>query len=79
MMRAYAYGAQQAPCYDCPRRYVGCHSNCADWRKYRADIDALKTKIVREKESERITYEFIRNSAFLLKYRAQAMSKRKRQ
>ena len=24
-----------APCKNCPDRYVGCHSDCADYKKFR--------------------------------------------
>ena len=28
-----------APCKDCPKRKLGCHSDCADYAEFRQDID----------------------------------------
>lgn len=32
-------GQENAPCYGCPRRKVGCHSGCPDYDKYRLGAD----------------------------------------
>lgn len=30
---------KDAPCKDCPNRYVGCHSKCGDYLLYRSELD----------------------------------------
>lgn len=29
-------------CLGCEKRYIGCHSNCEDYQKYRKELDNLK-------------------------------------
>lgn len=36
-------------CYQCPDRYVGCHSNCQPYIDYKKIIDNRKIKIDAEK------------------------------
>lgn len=33
-----------SPCHGCPRRFVGCHSVCPDYAKFRAKVDAVNEK-----------------------------------
>lgn len=35
----------QAPCKDCPKRYLGCHDSCPDYQAYhRANIERCKAE-----------------------------------
>lgn len=33
------------PCQDCKRRYVGCHAECDDYKKAKAEQDRIKQEI----------------------------------
>ena len=35
---------QDAPCKECFNRHLGCHGNCTEYKKYRAQIDAVNKK-----------------------------------
>ena len=39
-------------CKDCPDRVIGCHSNCERYIAEKADHDAEKTQIFRERNKE---------------------------
>ena len=30
------------PCYECLKRYEGCHSNCDDYKKFREKLEVEK-------------------------------------
>lgn len=40
-----------APCKDCPRRKVGCHSKCSEYQAYRAYLDSLLERKFWENEA----------------------------
>ena len=42
---------KKSPCYGCEKRYSNCHSNCEEYKAYRAVIDAT-AKTVHEKRTE---------------------------
>ena len=44
------------PCYNCPDRYVGCHSSCAKYISYLQDLEA-KRKMVYESKRRMADYE----------------------
>lgn len=41
-------------CYNCQRRHVGCHGQCADYAAYKAELDAHKAKIGKVRGVERM-------------------------
>ena len=43
-----------APCKDCTKRTVGCHSGCADYGEYRSKIINFNTKIKQAKKERAI-------------------------
>lgn len=45
-------------CYQCPDRYVGCHSKCQPYIDYKKIIDDRKTKINAEKHKYKDADEF---------------------
>lgn len=44
-----------APCKDCPDRFVGCHSTCQKYVQYRTDRDDMIKKMYEYKEGVRYT------------------------
>lgn len=50
-----------APCKDCERRYLGCHSECKDYIEYSRERNEMLNKKFEEK---RLLYdnEIVRNS-----------------
>ena len=34
----------RSTCLDCKKRYLGCHSECEEYKAYRAKVDNLKKK-----------------------------------
>jgi len=38
-----------APCKDCEKRHVGCHSDCNNYKKFREYMDDKNDKIRKEK------------------------------
>ena len=38
---------RKVPCYECAKRYNGCHSSCAEYKAY-SDEKAARAKIIRE-------------------------------
>jgi hypothetical protein len=43
-----------APCKDCQKRTMACHSSCKDYKDWKADHDNRKAEIV---EKERVEYQ----------------------
>ena len=41
-----------APCKDCLERCVACHATCERYRKWRADFDTFKEKVIDAKIKE---------------------------
>ena len=41
-------------CYNCQRRHVGCHGQCADYAAYKAELEAHKAKIGKVRGVERM-------------------------
>lgn len=39
-------------CYNCPNRHIGCHTDCEDYKKAKAELDA-KNKAHREENAKR--------------------------
>jgi len=39
----------KSPCFKCKERFVGCHSKCERYKKYRSEYDKLNKKEKREK------------------------------
>lgn len=39
-------------CYKCPNREVGCHSVCADYIREKAENDAIRERINKQKMEE---------------------------
>lgn len=37
------------PCKDCAKRYVGCHADCGDYLKWRADRDEALVALYNER------------------------------
>lgn len=46
------------PCYKCERRCVGCHSNCAEYSLYRAELTEYNAAIHKAKNEERAVREY---------------------
>lgn len=42
----------QAPCKDCTRRVVGCHSACEDYAQYRKRYDAARVDALKGCQAE---------------------------
>ena len=42
------------PCYGCPKRYVGCHSNCKDRDDYREKEQQKKNLIKASRKQDRV-------------------------
>lgn len=40
-----------APCKDCPDRYLGCHSSCPKYIEFRKEKDAENKQMSRDKQS----------------------------
>lgn len=36
--------ALSSPCYDCKKRFIGCHSSCEDYISYKEGMNNLKEK-----------------------------------
>ena len=43
---------EENPCYGCtePKRHVGCHATCTDWKDYRKKLDDQNEKIRKQKD-----------------------------
>lgn len=41
----------KAPCKDCDKRHIGCHSECGPYKEFRAAVDDISTK--RREETEK--------------------------
>lgn len=41
-------------CYNCQCRHAGCHSQCADYATYKAELEANKTKVSKVRGIERM-------------------------
>lgn len=39
-------------CYNCEERYVGCHSICETYKKYKSRLEKIKNK----RQAERLRY-----------------------
>ena len=37
-------------CLNCEKRYYGCHSNCEDYKLFRADLDKIKQNKLAERD-----------------------------
>ena len=46
---------KESPCKDCERRFVGCHSKCADYAESRKQYEAAKAAA---RENHRGDHEF---------------------
>jgi len=44
----------ESPCYQCEKRSELCHSNCPEYKKYRAELDAYKEIVRKEKEESQL-------------------------
>lgn len=38
------------PCKDCSGRYIGCHAGCPTWQQWKAEDEARKAAIRKEKQ-----------------------------
>ena len=38
----------KAPCKDCEKRYPGCHSHCAAYKAFRAELDRVREAKMKE-------------------------------
>ena len=47
------------PCYKCDRRRLWCHSECAEYKKYRAELDGEARKRQIERESDQYRAEVL--------------------
>ena len=45
-----------APCKNCPNRYVGCHSDCADYKEFRKLKDIENQREREDKRLEKASY-----------------------
>lgn len=47
-----------SPCKDCTSRFIGCHSECIQYKDFRQKLDVLRAEESRRKslENESITY-----------------------
>ena len=45
-------------CYGCTKRHMYCHVSCEEYKRERAERDALNEKIRAEKEKEQIAVGF---------------------
>ncbi len=46
----------KSKCYKCEKRYVGCHSNCNDYKEYRKALDVINIRRNKIKEDERMAW-----------------------
>lgn len=42
---------KETPCKDCERRFVGCHSKCADYAESRKQYEAARAEAINERRS----------------------------
>lgn len=33
---------EDTPCYECPKRYAGCHSKCPDYKRFKSKCDEIR-------------------------------------
>ena len=44
----------EAPCLNCPVRYIGCHANCDEFLAYQYDLEQVK----KEKKNKELTRSY---------------------
>lgn len=44
----------ESPCYQCEKRSELCHSSCPEYKSYRAELDAYKEIVRKEKEESQL-------------------------
>lgn len=67
----------EAPCKDCPKRQLHCHSNCEAYRKYREHREQVYAeKMKRADESDFM--RAVKRKAALINIRSQLSDKRRR-
>lgn len=49
-------GNGSAPCKDCEKRYLGCHSSCDDYISYRKDRDKFLKDRFEAREKDNIAF-----------------------
>lgn len=52
---------KESPCQFCKLRYLGCHSECVDYKKYTEEKDEIKETMRKAKEKEDIVNEYKMN------------------
>ena len=55
------FNGYKTPCKGCEKRYVGCHASCEGYLKARAEGDALKEQMLKEKHKANDIYNFRRD------------------
>jgi hypothetical protein len=46
------------PCFECKKRCIGCHSDCNEYRLYRAELNERNKIIKKAKNAERIMRDY---------------------
>ena len=46
--RKFIYHKKPSPCKDCQKRFVGCHSSCEDFAKWKTEEFDEKKKVFKE-------------------------------
>lgn len=57
-------------CYNCQNRHIGCHSDCEDYKQFRAELDEIN----KQKEKDKA----LNSSLYAVKEFAVTHSKRRR-
>ena len=47
----------RAPCKDCVRRHLGCHSECEDYRKMKEEREEMRKKIRTDNDFKGVLYK----------------------
>lgn len=55
-----------APCKNCPNRYVGCHSDCAEYKEFRKLKDIENQ---REREGRRLAKDSYSKAEYVANFR----------
>lgn len=53
-MEAAVQKSTRAPCADCKRRAVGCHSACPDYSEYKKQVSAARCEIMNRNRADMI-------------------------
>lgn len=56
------YSRLPSPCLNCERRYVGCHSNCEDYKAFREKVQKSKEAFYEDYRAKDIYMDFVTQS-----------------